>query len=372
MTSTRSARRSGGPSARRRAARGPLGVLGGLGGAAARRVGRGRRRRARRRPAGAVGRLAQRDGRALLGLLGAWCSPVSNSVSCSAVSPREAGGVRVDLVVVDSRGSARAATSRGSSSRGSPSGASAPCSSVWNGVYSTVGWWDVLAASARRGLRRAGVLAQRARLGGLLGARGGERLVASARGDLVAGRRRARPRARRGVFARLVGGRRVVARRGGRRRSLGARLRRRAAALLARRGGSRAARRSRGLDGGDASLARLVGGRRVLARRRRRARRGLRRAARGRRRGLARLGGRRRRVLARRRRRRRGVLARRGGGLLLVDERLVRLDVRRADGVLEGLRRAAAAARAAGSAIGRGASAVLSCAGLVRAFAEHG
>ena len=66
------------------------------------------------------------------------------------------------------------------------------------------------------------------------------------------------------------------------------------------------------------------------------------------------------------------VFDRRGGKLgLFGPEGLVGLDVRWADGVLEGLRRQRAT-RAAGSAIGRGASAVLRCAGLVRAFAEHG
>ena len=175
---------------------------------------------------------------------------------------------------------------------------------------------------------------------------------------------------RRGVFARRRRAARLRAARRPAAQPLRAAPRRAARALrAARRWAARPRARS---TGGDASSRGSTARRRVLARLGG-GRRGLLARLDGRRRGLARFGAAARRVLARLGSRRRGFLARRRG-LLLVRERLVRLDVRRADGVLERLRRerAAASAPAAGSAFSRGASAVLSCAGLVRAFAEHG
>ena len=244
-------------------------------------------------------------------------SSSSSNTSCSAVAvvPR------------------RLATISGSPACGSPSGAS--CSSVWNdGVYSTVGWCTI-GGTSRRAASDAG--SSRGPAG------------CSAR----ASSRRSRSRPAVGLGSRAVGGApRAAPRRGApraapRRPRLLARRFDRRAGLLARRldrgssrGASRGSSRGASTRGSSRRSTRLLA-RRSTARRAAPQRGSSRGASTSRRLRLE--DGRRRRLLDRLR--------------LTLHRRRAGLDVRRADGVLEGLRRQGRPARrAARSAAARARS----------------
>ena len=288
------------------------------------RVGRGAlARRARRRH----GRGARRRGAQRLG--GRRLDAPLRRTRRARRWPREAGGVRVD------RGGGRAgcrAAATISAPRRAGRRAAASCSSVWNGVNSTVGWWSARSAG-RRGARppsRRRVESRAPRAGCSGAASGAACLVraasstrASSRGGsarrLLARRGSTRGASSRGASTRDSS--RGASTRGSRRPAAPLRAAPRRGALLARGGSTGGSSSPRGRRRGDS--------RRLLARRLDPRRLGSKTAA-------ARLLDRLRLTLHR---------GARG------------LDVRRADGVLEGLRRQGRPARrAARSAAARARS----------------